>query len=114
MQSRREPHEKIKGWGNTYESMVATVCRPSRPYTFNGWPLWLLGSGTVAKESANATTRVGKYQDDLTALEDRMALLLTRYTKQFASMDSIVGQTRSTQSGLTSSFAGLMAMYTKN
>ncbi len=50
MQSRREPHEKIKGWGNTYESMVATVCRPSRPYTFNGWPLWLLGSGTVAKE----------------------------------------------------------------
>jgi hypothetical protein len=29
-------------------------------------------------------------------------------------MDSIVGQTRSTQSGLTSSFEGLMAMYTKN
>jgi hypothetical protein len=27
-------------------------------------------------------------------------------------MDSIVGQTRSTQTGLTSTFAGLMAMYT--
>lgn len=71
-------------------------------------------TSTVATESANATTRISKYQDDLTALEERMALLLTRYNKQFATMDSIVGQTRSTQSGLTSSFAGLMAMYTKN
>jgi flagellar capping protein FliD len=69
-------------------------------------------TGTVATESANATTRISKYQDDLTALEDRMAMLLARYTKQFASMDSIVGQTRSTQTGLTSTFAGLMAMYT--
>jgi flagellar capping protein FliD len=74
----------------------------------------LSSTGTIAKESANATTRIGKYQDDLTALENRMALLLTRYTKQFASMDNIVGQTRSTQTGLTSSFAGLMAMYTNN
>ena len=74
----------------------------------------LSSTGTIATESANATTRIGKYQDDLTALEDRMALLLTRYTKQFASMDSIVGQTRSTQTGLTSTFAGLMAMYTNN
>ncbi len=69
-------------------------------------------TGTVATESANATTRISKYQDDLTALEDRMTMLLARYTKQFASMDSIVGQTRSTQTGLTSTFAGLMAMYT--
>lgn len=71
-------------------------------------------TGTIARETENATTRIVKYQDDLAALEDRMAMLLTRYTKQFASMDSIVGQTRSTQTGLTSSFAGLMAMYTKN
>jgi flagellar capping protein FliD len=74
----------------------------------------LSSSGTVATESTNATTRIGKYQDDLTALEDRMTMLLARYTKQFAAMDSIVGQTRSTQSGLTNTFAGLMAMYTKN
>jgi len=71
-------------------------------------------TGTVATESANATTRISKYQDDLTALDDRMTMLLARYTKQFAAMDSIVGQTRSTQSGLTNTFAGLMAMYTKN
>jgi flagellar capping protein FliD len=48
----------------------------------------------------------------LAKLDDRMTRLLAHYTKQFAAMDSIVGQTKSTQTGLTSSFAGLMAMYT--
>ena len=64
-------------------------------------------------ESANATDRIAKYQEDLTNLEDRMTQLLARYTKQFSEMDSMVGQTKSTQTGLTSSFEGLMAMYTK-
>jgi len=71
-------------------------------------------NGTMSTESTNATTRVSKYKDDLAALDERMSRLLDRYTKQFASMDSIVGQTKSTQTGLTSSFAGLMSMYTKN
>jgi flagellar hook-associated protein 2 len=71
-------------------------------------------TSTIAKETANANTRITKDQDDLAALEDRMAKLLARYTKQFSSMDSIVGQSRSTQTGLTSTFAGMMAMYTKN
>lgn len=71
-------------------------------------------TSTIAKETANANARITKDQDDLAALEDRMAKLLARYTKQFSSMDSIVGQTKSTQTGLTSTFAGLMAMYTKN
>ena len=69
-------------------------------------------SGAVATESANATTRISKYKDDLVKLEDRMTRVLARYNKQFATMDSMVGQTKSTQTGLTSSFAGLMAMYT--
>jgi flagellar hook-associated protein 2 len=73
----------------------------------------LNSTGTMSKESSNATARVSKYEDDLTALDERMSRLLARYTKQFAAMDSIVGQTKSTQTGLTSSFAGLMAMYTK-
>ena len=70
--------------------------------------------GTVSVESRNASTRITKYQDDLAALEERMKKLLERYTQQFATMDSIVGNTKSTQTGLTSSFDGLMAMYTKN
>ncbi len=72
----------------------------------------LKSSGTVSTESANATSRISDYEDDLAALDDRMTRLLAHYTKQFAAMDSIVGQTKSTQTGLTSSFAGLMAMYT--
>jgi len=73
----------------------------------------LKSTGTMSKESSNATARVSKYEDDLAALDERMSRLLARYTKQFAAMDSIVGQTKSTQTGLTSSFEGLMAMYTK-
>jgi flagellar hook-associated protein 2 len=69
-------------------------------------------TGSLSTESANATTRITKCQDDLTALNDRMSRLLANYTKQFAAMDSMVGQIKSTQTGLTSSFAGLMAMYT--
>jgi flagellar hook-associated protein 2 len=72
----------------------------------------LSSTGSLTAESANATSNVAKYQDDLKALDDRMQRLLERYTKQFAAMDSIVGQSKSTQTGLTSTFAGLMAMYT--
>jgi flagellar hook-associated protein 2 len=72
----------------------------------------LKSNGTVTTESANATSRISDYKDDLAKLDDRMTRLLEHYTKQFAAMDSIVGQTKSTQTGLTSSFAGLMAMYT--
>ena len=73
----------------------------------------ILGAqGTLSAETTNANDRITKFQDDLTALNDRMARLLERYQKQFAAMDSIVGQTKSTQTGLTSTFAGLMAMYT--
>lgn len=73
----------------------------------------LMGSsGTLATETANANTRISKYKDDLAALEDRMTRLLARYQKQFSSMDSMIGEIKSTQTGLTSTFAGLMAMYT--
>lgn len=69
-------------------------------------------SGTPTIETENANKRITKYQDDLTALEERMTRILARYQKQFAAMDSMVGQTKSTQTGLTSTFEGMMAMYT--
>ena len=69
-------------------------------------------SGAITTETANANTRISKFQDDLTALNDRMDQLLSRYQKQFAAMDSIVGESKATQTGLTSTFAGMMAMYT--
>lgn len=71
----------------------------------------LSSTGTITKESANASNRLSKYQDDLTALEERMTRLLARYTQQFATMDSIVGAGKSTQTGLTNTFAGMMNLY---
>ncbi|MGI9133751.1 MAG: flagellar filament capping protein FliD, partial [Rhodoferax sp.] len=72
----------------------------------------LASTGTITTESNNATQRITKYQDDLTKLEDRMTILLASYTKQFSIMDSLVGQTNTLRTSLTSSFAGMMAMYT--
>ena len=73
----------------------------------------MLGTaGTPTIETENANKRITKYQDDLTALEERMTRILARYQKQFAAMDSMVGQTKYTQTGLTSTFEGMMAMYT--
>jgi len=69
-------------------------------------------SGSLNTETTNANTRITKFQDDLTALNDRMEHLLARYQKQFAAMDSIVGQSKATQTSLTGTFAGMMAMYT--
>lgn len=73
----------------------------------------LLGAtGTITVETENANKRITKLQDDLSALDDRMTMILARYQKQFSAMDSMVGQTKATQTGLTSTFAGMMAMYT--
>ena len=69
-------------------------------------------SGSLTSETTNANTRITKFQDDLTALNDRMEKLLGRYQKQFAAMDSMVGQSKATQTSLTGTFAGMMAMYT--
>ena len=69
-------------------------------------------SGAITTETANANTRISKFQDDLTALNFRMDQLLSRYQKQFAAMDSLVGESKATQTSLTGTFAGMMAMYT--
>ena len=71
-------------------------------------------TGILAKETDSANTKISAYNKQLTQLEDRMTMLLNRYTKQFAAMDSIVGESNSTKTSLKSSFEGLMAMYTKN
>ena len=71
-------------------------------------------SGAVLSQSANAVSRIDDYKLELEKLETRMTLLLTQYTKQFSVMESIVGQTNSLRSSLTSSFDGMMATYTNN
>jgi flagellar capping protein FliD len=41
-----------------------------------------------------------------------MSALLTRYTKQFATMDNMVGKVNSQKTSLKSTFDGMMATYT--
>ena len=73
----------------------------------------LSSTGTVSTQSDNLTKRIAEYKDELTKLEDRMTKLLERYNQQFGAMESIVGQTKSLQASLTSTFNGMMASYTK-
>lgn len=73
----------------------------------------LLGpTGMLATQSNNATTQNAKYQADLTKLGVRMDSLLARYQKQFAAMDSLVGNVNSQKTSLKSTFDGMMATYT--
>lgn len=69
-------------------------------------------SGAITSQSTNLTKKITDYQKELTALDTRMTALLTRYNKQFASMESIVGQSKSLQTSLKSTFEGMMAAYT--
>ena len=72
----------------------------------------LLGpQGPLLQQTESANKQNTKYKDDLTKLQRRMDSLLSRYTKQFAVMDSLVGQTNSMKTSLKSSFDGMMSMY---
>jgi flagellar hook-associated protein 2 len=69
-------------------------------------------TGSIATQSQNATNQNAKYQEQLTQLDTRMVALLQRYTKQFSSMNSIVGNVNAQKTSLKSTFDGMMASYT--
>jgi flagellar hook-associated protein 2 len=68
----------------------------------------------LTTQSANLTTKISDYKKQLDKLDTRMTELLARYNKQFAAMESMVGQSKSLQTSLKSSFDGMMATYTNN
>ena len=72
----------------------------------------IASTGQINTQSTNANGQLTKLKDKLSTLNDRFTLLQTRYAKQFATMDSFVGQTNSLKTSLQSSFAGMMSMYT--
>ena len=72
----------------------------------------LLPTGMLLTKSDNANTENTKYRERLTRLQTRMDGLLTRYQKQFAVMDSLVGSVNSQKTSLKSTFDGMMATYT--
>lgn len=69
----------------------------------------LSSSGPLMTKSGNASTENTKYQAQLTKLQARMDSLLTRYQKQFAAMDSMVGSVNSQKASLKSTFDAMMA-----
>ena len=69
-------------------------------------------SSPLTTQSTNLTTKISKYKAELDKLELRMTEMLARYKKQFAAMESIVGQSKSLKSSLSSTFDGMMASYT--
>ena len=66
----------------------------------------------LTTQSSNLTTKINEYKRQLDKLDTRMTDLLARYNKQFAAMESMVGQSKSLQTGLKSTFDGMMATYT--
>ena len=73
----------------------------------------LRSTGDVSRQTSVANTELDSHKADLKQLEERMTRLMERYTRQFAAMESIVGQSSSLRTGLESTYDGLMAMYTK-
>ena len=68
----------------------------------------------LTTQSTNLTTKISEYKKQLDKLDIRMTDLLSRYNKQFATMESMVGQSKSLQTSLKSTFDGMMATYTNN
>jgi len=66
----------------------------------------------IVTQTKDAQAQLTGYNDDMSNLQDRMSALLDRYMRQFAAMDSIVGQIMSQKTGLTSTFNAMMATYT--
>ena len=71
----------------------------------------LLSTGLIDTQSKSATTQIAKYKEELTALDERMEKLMTRYMSQFSVMESIVGNSNSMRESLKGTFEGMMKSY---
>ncbi|MFY9129661.1 MAG: flagellar filament capping protein FliD [Limnohabitans sp.] len=69
-------------------------------------------TGALTAQTDNLTKKIDAYKLELTKLEDRMSTLLERYNKQFGVMETMVGQSKSLQTSLKSTFDGMMSAYT--
>jgi len=73
---------------------------------------WVSPTGVLATQSDSVTKQTTGYKESLTKLDTRMQTLLTRYNKQFASMQSFVGSANAQKTSLKSTFDGMMSIYT--
>lgn len=65
-------------------------------------------TGIIVSQSNNAESQVTKHEDELQELEERMEVVLARYTKQFAAMESLVGQLTAMRESLKSQFEAML------
>jgi flagellar hook-associated protein 2 len=70
-------------------------------------------SGVILSQSSSAESQVRRYKEQLETLEGRMEKILARYTKQFAAMESIVGQISAMRENLKGQFEALSNAYKK-
>jgi len=70
-------------------------------------------SGLVMTQSTGNDSQVARYKKELETLETRMEKILARYTKQFAAMESLVGQISAMRENLKGQFEGLANAYKK-
>lgn len=89
----KEMADRLAGTGAYTDSSVA----PSSPIRL------------LSVQQRNAGARISADKERLTALEDRMSGLLSKYIEQFSVMESIVGQSKSTRTGIENSFKGMSA-----
>jgi flagellar hook-associated protein 2 len=68
-------------------------------------------TGLIMNQSNSAETQVSRYETELAKLNDRMELILERYTRQFASMESLVGQLSAMRENLKGQFEAMAASY---
>ncbi len=68
-------------------------------------------TGSVQQQTDSARNQVKRYQADLEKLEEQMKKLLERYTQQFASMESVVGNSNRLRESLKGTFEGLANAY---
>ena len=70
-------------------------------------------SGPIVNQSTSAESQVRRYQSQLETFEARMEKILERYTKQFAAMESLVGQLTAMRENLKGQFEAMAKSYGK-
>ena len=98
--------------GTTNQSIYSSAPAGLAGGAINRIEKMLLSTGLVETQSKNATTQIAKHKEELTALEERMEKLMTRYMNQFSIMESIVGNSNSLRTSLKGTFDGMMKAYT--
>ena len=99
--------------GSDNKSMFATTEAGMAGSAVRAIDVMLRSNSLLDSNTQSAQTQLQAGKDQLTALDARMKVLLDRYTQQFAAMDSLVGNTNSLKTSLTSTFDGMMSVYTK-